>query len=165
MGFGTNRVSLPGRWVNIGSVTTAQAALGVTGRATALADALSSTGIISHTFKAPGPLGILLRIRSDGSENDANVAQIYLSKQNDYYERVVTLTTAQGTVLGLNSTYFADVFGPSNEDTGIFEGVERSIADEMGMYYFRTKGHDKLFLCCSSLVSPTVYFDISLMYE
>jgi hypothetical protein len=163
--LGINKVSVSGNWIPIGSVTTAQAALGVTGRLVATADALTSTGIVTHTLRPPGPYGVLLRIRSDGSENDANVAQIYLAKQADYYGRVATLTTAQGTVLGPDSTYFADVITPTNEDTGIFTGVERSIANEMGMYYFRTKGHDKLFLCCSSLVSTTVYFDISLMYE
>jgi len=165
MGFGTNKVSMPGRWINLGSVTTAQAALGNTNRAIATADALPSTGIVKHTLRFPGSYGVLLRIRSDGSENDANVAQVYLAKPKDYYIRVATLTTAQGTVIGPNSTYFADVITPTNEDLAIFEGVERSVANEMGMYYFRIKGHEKLLLCCSSLVSTTVYFDISYLYE
>lgn len=163
--IGTFRISSQGNWHNIGNITTVQAALGATNRLTTTADALTSTGIITYDIDAKRPYGFLLRVRSDGSENDSNILHIYVSKGNDYYTRVVTLDTAQGTVVHSDGTYFADIITPSNEDLGMFEGIERSIADEIGFYYFRSKGHDRIFICASTKTSTTVYVDIANMYE
>jgi len=145
-----------GSFSNVGGITVAQAALGVTARAQADIDAIADTTKIVFdidTWEAG-----LLRIRSDGSEDDSNVLQLYIGKQGDHYMNIGQLTCLQGTQEGGNSTYLADSITPASEKA-LFDGEELSVTNEMGLYHFRTMGFDRLVVIVSTLASTTVYVD------
>lgn len=146
-----------GSFSNVGGITVAQAVLGVTGRSQADIDVIADTTKI--VFDIDTWEAVLLRIRSDGSENDSNVLQVYLGRQGDHYMNVGQLTVLQGTQEGGNSTYFGDSITPANEK-GLFDGEELSVTDEMGLYHFRTMGFDRLVIIVSTLASTTVYADV-----
>jgi len=151
-------------------MTTAEAALGADERDCVTADALTSTGIITVDLSGSIPYAILLRFRTDGVETDSNVIELYLARgSGDYYHRIATLTCLQGTAEhGTAPTYFTDSITPSNEDP-IFDGEEstNTIANEIGDYYFRTLGFNRMFMCLSSLdaSTTTVYIDYCPLFE
>jgi len=169
--IGTYKLSPQNKWINAGSMTTTEAALGADERDCATADALTSTGIITLDLSdASIPYAVLLRFRSDGNDGDEHAIQLYVARSSgDYYHRIATLTILQGTVEhGTAPTYFTDSITPSNEDP-IFDGEEstNTIANEIGDYYFRMLGFDRIFMCLSTLDtnSTTVYVDYCLLYE
>jgi len=140
-------------------ITVAQAALGVTARAQADIDGLTTTKKIVFDLSGAKSRAVLLRIRSDGSEDDSNVLQAYLGRQGDHYFNVCQLTCVQGTQEAGNSTYFADGITPANE-IALFDGEEASVTNAMGLYFLRTFGFDKLVIIVSTLASTTVYVDL-----
>lgn len=146
-----------GSFSNVGGITVAQAALGVTARSQADIDTIVNTTKI--VFDIDTWEAVLLRIRSDGSEDDSNVLQVYIGRQGDHYMNIGQLTVLQGTQEGGNDTYLGDNITPANEK-GLFDGEELSVTDEMGLYHFRTMGFDRLVIIASTLTSTTVYVDV-----
>lgn len=142
----------------VNGITVAQAVLGVTERAQADIDDLAATKKI--VFDLEGyPEAVLLRIRSDGSNNDSNVLQLYYGRQRDHYLKIAQLTVLQGLQEAPDSTNFGDSITPANEIT-LFDGEEYSGSDDMGFYFLKTNGFDKLVIIVSSLASTTVYVDL-----
>lgn len=144
-------------FTNQPGITSAQAALGVTARSQADIDALAATKkIVLDISLMPAAF---LRIRSDGSEDDANVVELYIGKKGGHYFRIATLSTTQGQQPADNNTYFADGITPSNEKTA-FGGQEITTTNEIGLYWLYTLGFDTLVVIASTLASTTVYADI-----
>lgn len=146
-----------GSFSNVAGITSAQAAPGSTARSQASIDVLADSKKI--VFDIDTWEAALLRVRSDGSENDSNVLQLYLGRQGDHYFNIGQLTVLQGTQPGGNSTYLGDSVTPANEKA-LFDGEELSVTDEMGLYFFKTMGFDRLVVIVSTLASTTVYADI-----
>lgn len=141
-------------------ITVAQAALGVTERAQANIDGLAATKKIVFDLEG-SPEAVMLRVRSDGSEDDSNILELYYGRDGDHYLRVGQLVVAQGTQPGPDSTYFGDDIDPSGEVT-LFDGEEVSAEGQngMGLYFVKTLGFDKLVIIASTLTSTTVYVDL-----
>ena len=154
------------KWREAGSITTEHAALAVTGRDTATVDALGSgTVVLISTKETAWPYALFLRFRSDGVENDDSVVEMYAARGTDYYQRIATLTVAQGTQDTSTSTiHFVDSITPSNENA-FFDGEEINVADMIAQYYVRTLGFDKFAFVVSDLDTTTLYIDYTLMYE
>jgi hypothetical protein len=157
------------KWVNAGSITAASTALAVAGRDVVTADATGSTKVVILTPpNVPGgvPKAILLRVRTDGTENDSNVIDVLAARGSDHYNRIATLTTLQGKQAAATGIYFADTYTPSNED-GLFDGEESNLTDYIGHYYFRTLGFDRFLFQVTTLDSSTttVYIDWCGIYE
>lgn len=163
--IGTGKVSMSGDWVEAGSLTTEQAALAVTGRDTATADALTATGIIKINNKNPSAYAFLFRFRATGNEDVDSVLELYAARGTDHYTRIATLTIVNGTQdTGVATIHFIDSITPGNEDT-LFDGEEISLADMIAHYYVRTLGFDKFLFIASDLDSTAVYVDYCKLYE
>lgn len=162
--MGTNKISNQSPWIKVGSITSEQAALAVTGRDVATAEALASTKIVN--IKPTGvPYAMLFRFRSDGSEDDDSVLQLYAARGNDHYHRIAQLTVVQGTQDTDTSTiHFVDTITPASEDA-LFDGEESNLANMIAHYYVRTLGFDRFLFICSDLDTTTVYVDVAYLYE
>jgi len=105
-----------------------------------------------------GVVAIELRFRSDGSENDANVAPLYAVAGRDHYRLVDTLTVTQGTQIYSTGIYFADTVAAAGE-TWLSTTKEPSPADSMASYVLNVHGYDRFLLVASDLVTTSLYVD------
>jgi hypothetical protein len=142
---------------NIGTITSAQAALGVLARDSATVDALAAAKKILIPLVGD-PEAYLLRFRSDGSENDTNILQLYLGDDNDHYEYIGQLSVNQGQQIDAGSIFFGDVVTPANENT-FFAGVEDTTTNYIGKYFFKVHGYKNLLIVASTLATTTLYVD------
>ena len=161
---GQNKISFPSIWHEAGSITSEHIALALTGRDVATADALATAYTIKISPPLPGPYAMLLRFRSDGSNDDDSILQLYAARGNDHYSLVGQLTVVQGQQIETGSIYFVDTITPANEDT-IFDGEEYNGTDVIGHYYVRTLANDRFIIVCSDLDTTTVYCDVCWLYE
>ena len=164
MSRGINKISFPTRWINVGTITAASTAFGVTARDVATVDALATAYTVKLSPPLPGPYAILLRFRSDGDENDQNVLQMYAARGNDHYCRVAQLTLDQGKQIQTGNIYFVDTITPASEDA-LFDGEESNLTDMIGYYYCRVIGCDRFIFIATTLATTTVYVDVCWLYE
>ncbi len=144
-------------------ITASQADLGVTGRAAATVEALGSTKIAPIKV-TNGAKALLLRFKTDSSEDDTNVLQVYAARDGDSYCKIAQLTITQGQHLDTGSIYFCDTITPANEDA-LFDGEESSITNHIGHYYLRTLGFDRFVIFASTLNSTTVYCNWAFLVD
>lgn len=160
---GTKKVSPQTGWSNAGTITSEQAALGVTGRDDTTVEALAAAKVVK--IKPVGqPYAMLFRFRSDGSEDDDSVLQVYAARGNDHYHRIAQLTIVQGQQIDSGSIYFADTITPASEDA-LFDGEESNLANMIAHYYVRVLGFDRFLFIASDLDSTTIYVDVANLYE
>ncbi len=155
------------KWISLGSITAESAALTVTGRDYATAEATGSTKVLSLKFSEGGgsvPRAILLRFRSDGNNNDDSVVDVLAARGPDDYSRIATLTVVQGQQVDSGTIYFCDTITPSNEDA-LFDGEESNLTDYIAHYYVRTLGFDRILFQVTDLDTTTVYVDVCYLYE
>jgi hypothetical protein len=164
MSRNTNKISLPSQWIKLGGITVQSSDLGVTGRDAATVEAIASTTAVRFSPPVPGPYAVLIRFRSDGSENDDSVVQLYGASGNDHYHKLAQLTVVQGKQLYSGSIYFVDTITPASEDA-LYDGEESNIADSIAQYYMRILGCDRFAIICSDLDTTTIYTDIKWLYE
>lgn len=151
-------------WENLGSITAESTALGVTGRSVTTANATTATQIVKFRLSESHPRALLLRFRSDGSEDVDSVIDVLAARGADDYHRIATLTVVQGTQLDTGSVYFCDTITPANED-GLFDGEESNLANYIAHYYVRTLGFDRFLFQCTDLDTTTVYIDCAQLYD
>lgn len=157
--------SVPTHWFNVGSITEASTAFTATGRAVATANSTGSTKVVTLSFEMSVPHALLLRFRSDGSDDADNVIDVCVARGNDDYTRIASLTATQGQQLDSDNIYFADAITAANEDT-LFDGEESSgTTDYIAHYYVRTLGFDKFIFQVTTLASTTVYIDACYLWE
>lgn len=162
---GRNKISFPTRWNVAGTITTASTTFGVTGRDVATVDALATEYTVKLSPPLPGPYAMLLRFRSDGSEDDASVLEKWSARGNDHYRRTAILTLAQGTQIDTGSIYFNDNISPSEED-GHYDAEEQNTTENrIATYYCRVFGCDRFIFIATTLASTTVYVDVCWLYE
>jgi len=166
MSRNTNKISLPSRWINVGSITAESAAdLAVTGRDASTVEAIATAYIMKFSPPVPGPYAMLMRFRSDGSEDDDSVLQLYAASGDDHYHKLAQLTVVQGTQDTDTSTiHFVDTITPASEDT-LYDGDESNITDMIAQYYVRVLGEDRFAIICTDLDTSSIYCDIKWLYE
>lgn len=164
MSRNTNKISLPSRWINVGSITTESSDLAVTGRDYATVEAITTAYIMKFSPPVPGPYAMLMRFRSDGSNNDDSVVQLYGSHGADDYHKLAQLTITQGQQIDSGSIYFVDTITPASENA-LWDGEESNITDMIGIYYMRILGIDRFAIICTDLDTTTVYCDVCWLYE
>lgn len=145
-------------FLQIGTITSAQAALAVTARDNVSVDDLAA---IKKVIWRPdqGTAAAILRFRVDGTEDDAPVIEMYGAKGADYYTRIATLTLAQGTQ-DWSGGHFVDEITLSNEAWA--HGIRAdSVTDEVGRVVFNTGGFDRFLFIASTLTVTTVHIDIA----
>ncbi len=151
-------------WYNVGSITASSTAFTATGRAVATANATGSTKVATLTFETSVPHALLLRFRTDSSNNDTNVVDMCVARGNDDYHRIGSLTVTQGQQLDSGTIYFCDTITPANEDA-LFDGEESNLVDYIGHYYVRTLGFNRIIFQVTTLNSTTVYIDCCNLWE
>lgn len=161
---GQNKISFPAKWNKAGSITVENAALSVTGRDVATVDAIATANTIKLSPPLPGPYAMLLRFRSDGSDTNDSILQMYAARGNDHYNLVAQLTVVQGQQIQSGSIYFCDTITPANEDT-IYDGEEFGADNTIAHYYIRTLANDRFIIIASDLDTTTVYCDVCWLYE
>ena len=82
-------------WVDLGDLSSAQAAIGVTARAYATVLALTSTGIVH--WNVPMSYNCIEVRFSTDAEDDAQVIDVLVSSGSDQFVRAATLTLTGGT--------------------------------------------------------------------
>ena len=158
-------MTLASPWKNVGSITTENAALAVTGRDWTTVNAIAAANKVQIELKSPLPYALLFRFRSDGDEDVDSVLQLYAARGEDYFHRIAQLTITQGQQdTGTSTIHFVDTITPASEDA-LFGGVEYDLANMIAHYYIRTMGYDKFVFVCSDLDSTTVYVDMAKLYE
>jgi len=165
--YGTGKVSGDSPWIAAGSITAAEAALGVDERDTPTADALDATKIIKINNQHPCAYAFLFRFRSDGTEDDTSNLELHAARGIDHYHRIGRLEISQGAQdTSVATIHFCDNVGLDLNDE-LFEGKTESLEDRIGHYYVRTLGFDKFLFICSSLdgSTDTIYVDYCPLYE
>lgn len=162
---GVNKVTLASPWRVAGSITVQNDDLGVDGRDWSTVNAIAAANKVQIELREPVPYALLFRFRSDGSNNDDSVLQLYAARGQDHFCKVAQLTVKQGQQDTDTSTiHFVDDINPASEDA-LFDGEESDNADMIAYYYMRTLGFDKFVFICSDLDTTTVYIDVAHLYE
>lgn len=161
---GVNKVTLASPWHTAGSITVENAALAVTGRDWTTVDAIAAANKVQIELREPLPYAFLFRFRSDGSDDDDSVLQLYAARGKDDFHRIAQLTVVQGTQIDSGSIYFNDTITPASEDA-LFDGEESNLTNMIGHYYVRTLGFDKFVFICSDLDTTTLHVDVTQLYE
>lgn len=152
-------------WVCAGSITAESTALAATGRAVATADATGATKVVVVRHADARPRAMLLRFRSDGSNNVDSVLNLYAARGPDDYTLVATLTITQGQQLDSGTIYFVDTIVATAEET-LLDGEEGiCTTDQIAQYYMRTMGFDRFLFQATDLDTTTVYIDMAAIYE
>jgi hypothetical protein len=159
-----NKISLSSRWINVGTLTVQATDFAATGRNYATVEAVAATTCAKFSPPTPEPYAMLIRCRSDGSENDDSILQVYAARGKDDYYKIAQLTVVQGQQLDSGSIYFVDTFTPASEDA-LFDGEESNLTDMIGHYYMRVLACDRFAIICTDLDTTTVYIDICWLYE
>ena len=145
-------------FIQIGDIVSTQAALAVDERANAFASALADTKKVIWRPDDGTPAAIM-RFRTDGSDGDDIVIEMYASKGADYYTHVATLTTIQGTQ-DWSGGHFVDEIVVTNEEWDLGLRVQ-SVTNEIGRVYFNTGGFDRFMFIVTTLDPTTLYVDIA----
>jgi hypothetical protein len=143
------------------SITVATSDPGATGRDYATVEALANAVLIKPRG---GAKQLILRFRTDSSNNDTNVLQIYAARGADDYCKIAQLTITQGQQIDSGSIYFCDTITPASEDA-LFDGEESNITDMIGHYLVRTLGFDRFAVIVTTLNSTTVHVDWAMLFE
>ena len=148
-------------WRNIGKITVAGSALASTTSGQASVDAIAATTKILADLEGE-PEALLIRFRTNATNNDDWVCDINFGIQNDHYFRVATLAVKACLMVspGTASCVFGDTITPSNE-VSIFDGEEVAGSDTMGLYFVRTFGFKKILVIVTTLpAGHTLYVDV-----
>jgi hypothetical protein len=162
---GTNKVSLASPWRMAGNITVQNSALAVIGRDWDTVNAIAATNKVQIELRNPIPHALLFRFRSDGSNNDDSVLELYAAKGKDHFHRIAQLTVVQGQQdTDISTIHFVDTITPASEDA-LFSGTENNLTDMIAHYYINTLGYDKFVFIASDLDTTTLYVDVSHLYE
>lgn len=152
-------------WQNQGSITVAQSALAATARKNSDIIALADTKKVIVEIP-DGAVTWAFRIRSNGSEDDDNVLQMYAACVKGmadlaHYSLVCQLTATQGAQLDTGSIYFADEIVAASEGWYDFTFLKEPAtpADGISEYGLNTYGHNRFLFICSTLAATRVYID------
>ena len=148
------------RWKEIGQITVAQALLGPTAKDHASVIALPDGAGVVHIVP-DGSIAWEYRFRTDGSEDDAPIIEMYRCAGIDHFSHVAQLTLAQGTQQDGSGNFFADSITAANEawfDSSF--SVQPSAPDNnIAGYGLNVFGNNQFLFIASALVVTTIYID------
>jgi hypothetical protein len=107
-------VSITEKWTVVGSISASQGVLGVTSRTVAILDALPDANQAGADF-IDGTNGIHFRFRTNATDNDVWVVEVYNAAKGDQYlDRIATLTLTTGTQAANSGYTFVDTIAETN---------------------------------------------------
>jgi|GEM_PF-2738109 len=148
-------------WVNIADITVAEAALAGDEKNSTYIDALGTTksGIYSPE---DGQVAFEIRVRTDGSDGDVNVVEMYAAAgdiTSEYlFRRVATLTFTQGTGEYTAAIFFSDELAVTNNSwltPPIDCGVDGS--NDYASYVLNIHGYKKFAFIMSTKAAGTTH--------
>lgn len=150
-------------WKDLGTISTTQTALATTQFAVAVAEALTSTGILL----APIPFGaanVELRLYGTASDADDVVVNIYGKRDNDgYYQLLATLSCVHGTgQKGVGTELWVDKITEDVDMTPGAAGVPLSPDDNsIARYAFKPGGFKALLIIATTLDGTNVGVELA----
>ena len=162
-------IKIGNKWQNIGSITSAQAALGATARThatvEALADAKKIILYLGQTDYMGKNIALLFRFRSDSDDDTVtNTLQSYAEAGEDHYTRIAQLVIKEGLQEYSSTIFFVDGITPSyenwitNEDAMVVQPTPTD--DHIARYRLNTHGCDRFLFIASTRNSTTIYIDV-----
>ncbi len=150
-------------WKNAGSITAVVAA----GQAPIDVDKRADSDIVSLSAAkkviyepVDGTVAFEIRIRADGTEDDAFALEVHSAAGVDHYTKVVDLACTQGKQEAATGK-FCDDMVPSNSDWETATRVVDAQADFIARYVLNTHGHDRFLFVCTDLKNATnIYIDV-----
>lgn len=140
-------------WLDKGTITTTQSALATTQFAVAVAEALTSTGILEIEIPY-GAANLEFRFYGTTVDGDDVVLNIYGKRDGDgYYQLLSTLTMVHGTAQkGATTELWVDTMTETKDFTpeaaaGVLSPADNSIA----RYYMKTGGFSDLLIIATTL--------------
>ena len=162
MGYVRQEV-LPSGWTDLGTVSTSQAALATTQFAKAVAEALTSTGIILVDIPH-GAANVEMRFYGTATNADTNTINIYGLRDNDgYYQLLLTLTLTTGTAQkGATTELWADGVAEDKDFTPGAVGAALSPDDNsIARYHFKPGGFKDLLIIATTLDGTDVGVELA----
>lgn len=155
---GSSRVTLETfqiGWIDLGDITTAQAAPAVTARAYATVNALTATGIVKWDVRY-GYNCIEVRF-STNADADSSVVDVLVASGNDHYVRAATLTLTGGTQtapIGARAAagVYVDTIVISNKEWhGDMQVVQASGGNYIARFVMDLLGYEKVVFHATTL--------------
>jgi len=145
-----------------GAITSAETALADDERDDASVEAFADAKK-AIVLPPNGSVSIEFRIRTDGSDGDSNVLELYAACGVDHYTRLVTLTCIQGTQ-NWSGGHFNDEITESNLawPSSSREVIQPTTPDNhIAKYIINANGYDRFvfFLSTKDINTTTVYVD------
>lgn len=144
-------------WIDLGDITTSQAAPAVTARAYATVNALTATGIVAWDVRY-GYNCIEVRF-STNADAEAHVIDVLVSSGVDHYVRVATLTLTGGTQtapIGARAAagVYVDTIVISNQEWhGDMEVVQASGTNYIARFSMDLMGYEKVLFHATTLAA------------
>lgn len=162
-------VKIGNKWQPVGSITSAQAALGATGRTHAAVDDIAEAKkvilYLGQTDYELKNIALEFRFRSDSDDDTVtNTLQSYAEAGEDHYTRIAQLVIKEGLQEYSSSIFFVDGITPSyenwitGEDAMIVQPTPTD--DHIARLTINTHGYDRFLFIASTLNSPTIYVDV-----
>ena len=154
---------IPTSWQDLGTISTAQVALATTQFAKAVAEALTSTGILLAEIPHGAP-NVEMRFYGTASDADSNTINIYGKRDGDgYYQLLATLTLVMGTAQkGAATELWADGITEDKDFTpNVVGGVIHVNDNSIGRYFFKPGGYKDLLIIATTLGSTDIGVEIA----
>lgn len=155
------------KWVTEGAITEQYSdgsALGNEERSELAVSAIATAKRVLFTV-VNGTVAVEIRFRSDGNEDDENIAELYASAGADHYTRIATLTVQQGLQLYSGSIYFCDQMAATNKNwLTKAEVIQTKPADNhISRFVLNPHGYSKFCIIASTLLTSSLYVDVRRM--
>lgn len=153
----------PSGWKDLGTISTVQAALATTQFAVAVAEALTSTGILKAEIPY-GAANVELRFYGTASDADDVVLNIYGKRDNDgYYQLLATLSLIHGTgQKGAATELWVDKITEDKDFTpGAVGGALSPDDNSIARYHFKPGGFKDLLIIATTLDGTDVGVEIA----
>ena len=129
----------------------------VTARSNTSVEALAAAKKI--IFYIPqGWVSLEFRYRTDGSEDDDSVVQVFAAAGKDHYRHVDQHTIIQGTQLYSTGIYFNDTITSAGE-TWITATSEPAPTNGIASYIMNCHKYDRLWIVANDLDTTSIYVD------
>lgn len=154
---------VPSGWKDLGTISTVQAALATTQFAVAVAEALTSTGILMTEIPY-GAANVELRFYGTASDADDVVLNIYGKRDEDgYYQLLATLSCVHGTAQkGAATELWVDKITEDKDFTSEAAGGALSPDDNsIARYYFKPGGFKDLLIIATTLDGTDVGVELA----
>lgn len=152
-------------WVNVGSMNTAEAAVSsAEARQASMEVTLVAAGKSCIYTPADGQVAVAFRVRSDGTENDDNILDMFWAAEDigdRIYSRMARLTCTQGTLVYSGSILFADeIVASLNKWITVPVAVHPGTPDDnMAQYVLNCHGVQKFAFVYQTKVASNLYVD------